>query len=163
MPRAADAAARSRTLDVLSLAPAVALLALALCGCTPVVARPASSTPGETVASAATDDVLARAFATRASGLEVQGRGTVTRLLGDDSDGARHQRFVIMLESGQTLLVAHNVDVAPRIPALQVGDVVSFKGEYEWNPQGGVIHWTHRDPAGSHEPGWVEYAGRLYR
>jgi hypothetical protein len=33
----------------------------------------------------------------------------------------------------------------------------------KWNPQGGVIHWTHHDPAGRHLSGWVKHNGRTYQ
>ncbi len=59
------------------------------------------------------------------------------------------KNFILKLNSGQTLLVAHNIDLAPRIPNLQVGDSVEFYGEYEWNKKGGVLHWTHKDPQNS--------------
>jgi hypothetical protein len=95
-------------------------------------------------------DAFASAFAEHRSGIEVTGQGTVTRILSDDRNGSPHQRFILTLPSGQTLLVAHNLDLAERIPSLQKGDRVRFKGEYEWNPQGGVIHWTHDDPRGRH-------------
>lgn len=70
---------------------------------------------------------------------------------------------VLALGSGQRLLMAHNIDLAPRIPGLRAGDRVAFFGEYEWNDQGGVIHWTHHDPAGRHVGGWLERAGRRYQ
>ena len=47
----------------------------------------------------------------------------------------------------------HNIEVAPRVASLELGDTVEFKGEYIWNEEGGLIHWTHRDPGGGHEPG----------
>lgn len=53
-----------------------------------------------------------------------------------------NQKFIVKLASGQTLLVAHNIDVAPRIQSLRAGDRVQFSGEYEWNDKGGVISIT---------------------
>jgi len=109
------------------------------------------------------DQVLRRAFEQRTSNLQVEGRGVVTRILSDDNDGSRHQRFILELGSGQTLLIAHNIDVAPRIPGLRKGDKVAFRGEYEWNPKGGVIHWTHHDPDGRRTSGWLKHKGKTYR
>jgi hypothetical protein len=107
-------------------------------------------------------DPVAEAYASQASGLQLSGQGTVSRLLDDDHDGSRHQRFILRLGSGQTLLVAHNIDLAPRIESLAAGDVVEFNGVYEWNDRGGVLHWTHHDPQGEHEPGWLRHRGRTY-
>ena len=94
---------------------------------------------------------------------QVRGSGVVIRLLPDDREGSQHQRFIISLASGQTLLVAHNIDLAPRINSLSLGDQVEFFGEYEWTEKGGVIHWTHHDPDGSHIDGWVKHEGKLYQ
>jgi len=107
--------------------------------------------------------VLTNAIRDHRSGVQVTGEGTVTRILSDDNDGSRHQRFILTLASGQTLLVAHNIDVAPRVPALQRGDYVTFNGVYEWNPRGGVIHWTHHDPDGQHPTGWLKHNGQTFR
>ena len=106
---------------------------------------------------------LQRVIATRRSSTQVQGSGTVTRVLSDDNDGSRHQRFILRLASGESLLIAHNIDLAPRVKGLSKGDTVSFNGEYEWNDRGGVIHWTHHDPRGSHVDGWVEHDGQRYQ
>ena len=110
----------------------------------------------------ATGSELRSVIAARRSDTQVQGSGTVTRVLSDDNDGSRHQRFILRLATGESLLVAHNIDLAPRVAGLKVGDTVSFNGEYEWNDRGGVIHWTHHDPRGSHVGGWVEHNGRRY-
>ena len=88
--------------------------------------------------------------------------GRVERLLSDDLEGSRHQRFILRLGSGQSLLISHNIDVAPRINALRVGDQVRFRGEYEWNQQGGLVHWTHDDTKDWHAAGWLEHNGIRY-
>jgi hypothetical protein len=106
---------------------------------------------------------LSTRFDERRSGVQTQGKGVVIKILPDDNQGSRHQRFIVKLRSGQTLLIAHNIDLAPRLSTLRKGDTVAFYGEYEWNPKGGVIHWTHHDPSGRHEPGWLKHNGRTYQ
>jgi len=115
--------------------------------------------------SSSDDAVLDRAFRNRTSNIQVNGSGKVIRILSDDRDGSKHQRFILKLNSGQTLLVAHNIDLAPRINSLRAGDTVDFCGEYEWNSKGGVIHWTHHDPPGGsiHVDGWLKHMGRTYK
>lgn len=110
-----------------------------------------------------TDTTLQEAFDRRQSNVQIRGQGVVTRVLKDDLDGSRHQRFILRLDSGQTLLVAHNIDLAPRVENLSSGDSVEFFGEYEWNSKGGVIHWTHHDPGGRHVAGWIKHQGRTYQ
>ena len=114
-------------------------------------------------ATARDPDTLAAAYAEQRSDVQVTGAGLVTRILGDDSLGDRHQRFILELPSGQTVLIAHNVDLAPRVEPLAAGDSVEFHGVYEWNDKGGVVHWTHHDPQGQHEPGWLKHRGRTYK
>jgi len=112
---------------------------------------------------AAGSDAIQAAFNDQQSGVQVQGEGVVSTVLADDNDGSRHQRFILKLRSGQTVLVAHNIDLAPRIAALASGDTVAFNGVYEWNAKGGVIHWTHHDPSGRHTAGWLRHAGKTYQ
>ena len=109
------------------------------------------------------DAALEHAYRNRLRNLQVSGRGTVIKLLADDNEGSRHQRFVLRLNSGRTLLISHNIDLAPRIDSLQPGDSVEFNGEYEWNAKGGLVHWTHRDPQGRHEAGWLRHQSRTYQ
>jgi hypothetical protein len=106
---------------------------------------------------------LDAAIARHLANQTVSGTGTVARVLPDDEDGSRHQRFILRLASGQTVLVAHNIDLASRIPDLAVGDRIAFSGEYVWNHKGGVLHWTHRDPNGRHAAGWLQRGERLYQ
>lgn len=106
---------------------------------------------------------IAEAYRSQRSDVQVRGAGTVKKVLRDDLDGSRHQRFLLRLENNQTLLVAHNIDLAPRIDGLRKGDQVEFYGEYEWNNQGGVLHWTHHDPGGRHPGGWLKHQGRTYQ
>lgn len=109
------------------------------------------------------DAVVTSAFANHTSNIQVQSSGQVVKILPDDNNGSRHQRFIIKLTSGQTLLIAHNIDLANEVSSIKVGDTVEFSGEYEWNPQGGVIHWTHRDPQGRHTAGWIKHNGQMYQ
>lgn len=109
------------------------------------------------------EQVLKSAFENQRSNVQVEGKGIVVKILADDFDGSKHQRFIVKLSSGQTLLIAHNIDIAPRINSLQKGDLIGFYGEYEWNSQGGIIHWTHRDPRGNHVGGWIEHQGKKYQ
>ncbi len=116
------------------------------------------------IAPAATGNgAIDEAYTQGRSDVQVNGRGTVFKLLADDNDGSRHQKFLVRLASGLTLLIAHNIDLAPRIDNLKVSDSIEFYGEYEWNEKGGVVHWTHRDPKGRHKSGWIKHKGRKYQ
>lgn len=85
----------------------------------------------------------------------------VKKLLRDDTRGLTHQKFLLELSNGTTVLVAHNTSMAPRVP-LNEGDVVTICGEYIWNRKGGLMHWTHKSDTPKHQGGWIDYAGRRY-
>ncbi len=107
-------------------------------------------------------NVVQAAWQQQRSGVWLNTAGRITRMLADDDHGSRHQRFILDVGSGHTVLVSHNIDLAERIPAA-VGDTVSLRGRYEWNERGGVIHWTHHDPGGQQRGGWIEFDGKNYR
>ncbi len=109
-----------------------------------------------------TDD-FARAFRERADGRVMRGSGEVERTLADDRDGSAHQRFIIRSDSGISVLISHNIDLAPRLDGLARGDRVEVYGEYVWNEKGGLMHWTHHDPDGNHPDGYIEWRGRRYQ
>jgi hypothetical protein len=121
------------------------------------------SLPGMSSWSNGSGSTIQTAYNNKQSDLQVRGEGVVTRVLPDDLKGSKHQKFLLKLSTGQTLLVAHNIDLAPRANDLKVGDTVEFYGEYEWNSKGGVIHWTHHDPNNHHLDGWLKYNGKIYQ
>lgn len=122
--------------------------------------RPATApAPGKQSAS----QVIETAYRNRQGDIQVEGQGTVLRILPDDVEGSRHQRIVLELDNGQSVLIAHNIDLAPRVAGLARGDNLVFYGEYEWNSKGGVVHWTHKDPNRRHADGWLKHRGKTYQ
>lgn len=117
------------------------------------------------VEEAAVDDQhkIMKAYQQQISNIQVQSKGEVKAILADDNDGSRHQKMILKLENGLTVLVAHNIDLAPRVEGLRKGEIVEFYGEYEYSPKGGVIHWTHHDPQAKHVDGWLKYQGKSYQ
>lgn len=102
------------------------------------------------------------AYNNKQSNLQVMDNGIVSKILADDNKGSRHQKFILKLNN-LSILIAHNIDLAARIETLQVGDRVAFNGEYEWNSKGGIVHWTHHDPAGRHVNGWLKHKGKTFQ
>ena len=161
--------ARGATVAVVVVVAALALLAVgsgwfapgppaAIATSSPaVVGSDATRSPGGT-----SQDPVRVLFEQRRSGVEVQGTGVVSRILPDDDDGSRHQKFILTTPSGVSILVAHNIDIAPRLDGLAKGDRVDFLGDYEWSDKGGTVHWTHRDPSGRHQAGWLRWNGRSF-
>ena len=109
------------------------------------------------------NDTISNAFKNNQSGIQVSGTGKVTRILSDDTAGSKHQRFILKLPSNQTILIAHNIDLAPRVESLKIGDTISFYGVYEWNSKGGTVHWTHHDPKRRHIGGWLKKGSQTYQ
>lgn len=85
----------------------------------------------------------------------------VKKLLPDDRQGSKHQKFLLALDNGSTILVAHNIDLAPYLP-IQPGTIINISGEYIWNRKGGLVHFTHRATRRGHMGGWVEVGGQRY-
>lgn len=104
---------------------------------------------------------IAQGYDKAADGSWIEDSGFVVRLLSDDDDDSRHQRFVVQLPGPRTLLVANNLDISSRVP-VGMGDRVRFRGLFEWNDRGGLVHWTHHDPRGELEGGWIRYRGEVY-
>src|SRR6185503_13228566 len=104
-------ASSAETLDmkrILIAAVVIGTLIGAGCGSTPW-------SSGDYGAAVGDDSQLGRAFKNRTSDVQVEGEGVVTRMLADDLSGSRHQRFIVSLASGQTVLIVHNIDIATRV------------------------------------------------
>ena len=89
-------------------------------------------------------------------------QGKVIKVLKDDLVGSHHQKFLTKIDDDFTLLISHNIDLAPRAPIAK-GKAVRVSGLYEWNNRGGVIHWTHHDPKGRKKGGWIKVNGKKYQ
>lgn len=112
--------------------------------------------------ASAGEQAIIDAFAKQQSNVIVQCDVEVVKLLRDDTEGSQHQKMLLrLLSQNHTILLAHNIDLAERVPAKR-GDTITVRGEYEYNDQGGVVHWTHHDPRGKHPPGWIEHQGKRY-
>ncbi|ALF60808.1 hypothetical protein AOC03_07760 [Psychrobacter urativorans] len=106
-----------------------------------------------------------QAFTAKQSKRQVKGCGIIIKALPDDNEGSRHQKILIELADvnpKQTLLLVHNIDLAPRVADVAKGTPLSFYGEYVYNEKGGLVHWTHHDPAARHQGGWIESGGVRY-
>lgn len=130
---------------------------------TPPAETEVPPSPAASEARRPSTGAIEAAYRAGSSGAVVRETGVVKRILPDDLEIPRHQRFIVRLGSGHTVLIAHNIDIAPRISNLAIGSEVAFQGVYEWNDQGGVVHWTHHDPDGSHPDGYLLYGGRYFQ
>ncbi len=103
---------------------------------------------------------LKTAIKLKQSGKMIMINAEVIKILPDDLKGDRHQKMI--LKTGEnTLLLAHNIDLAPRVP-VQRGESIQIYGQYEWNSQGGLVHWTHRSNS-NHPHGWIKYKNKTYQ
>lgn len=139
------------TLRVIGLTLAIVVA----CGPFPPLPLPSAATPDNRAAQ--------RAFEDHSDSVEITITGTVDRLLSDQNGpSGLHERFIVRLTNvGMTVLVEHNLSIAPRVP-VAAGETVVVHGEYIWNAQGGLVHFTHHDPDRSHEGGYILYGGKRY-
>ena len=72
-----------------------------------------------------------------------------------------HETFKVATPSG-SLEIVDNVSLAPKVPVLP-GDTIEVRGEYIPRSQHGpLVHWTHHDPTGRHEDGFIRFRGQVY-
>jgi len=119
-----------------------------------------------TTGNAADNAAVYNAWLQKRSYVEVTAAGSVARVLGTrPGPSGVHTQFLVHLGAGGnglTVRIADNVDMTGRLQ-IAPGDSVVVRGEYIYDPRGGLIHWTHRDPRGRHEAGYVAVNGRYYQ
>lgn len=119
------------------------------------------SIPGGTAGNALDYSQALDAQSRQAQSVPITITARVFRLLPDDRRGSPHERFLIKLPNESTILIAHNINLAPYVP-LGVGDLVTISGEFIWNAKGGVIHYTHRPTNVRHKGGYIDFNGKRY-
>jgi hypothetical protein len=101
------------------------------------------------------------------SGVEVTATGSVARMLGTRTGpSGTHEGFLLHLRGaagrGLTVRVEDNTDLTGPVP-LSEGESVEVRGEYVYDPRGGLIHYTHLDPRGRHAAGHILANGKVYQ
>jgi hypothetical protein len=102
------------------------------------------------------------AFRARQTGIMSEVTGTVVRIMMDDRDDLRNQKFLIRLPNDQSLLVVHDQKAGGRVP-VSVGDSVLVRGEYVWTETGGTLRNTQRDFSPRRLHGWIDHEGIRYQ
>lgn len=127
-------------------------------------AQPVNMEQAQPVTASASLDAgaITEAFGAQRNLPLVQGSGIVTKVLKDDNKGSQHQKFLLKVSEDITVLIAHNIELAPRVADVNEGDTMAFKGEYIYTPKGGTVHWTHKDPRGNHQGGWLRHNNKTY-
>ncbi len=106
-------------------------------------------------------DLVQRAWNEQQSNVLVELDARVIRIHPDIADFETFQAFSIELSNGQRVRVHHNIDVAPRVP-VSANAEIRLRGEYDWNPEGGLIHWTHAAVDSERKGGWIEVNGHRF-
>ncbi|MDT8409252.1 MAG: DUF3465 domain-containing protein [Wenzhouxiangellaceae bacterium] len=107
------------------------------------------------------NDRLLEAFKDLRTGFWVSGEAPVSQLLGDEQIGGAHQRFVVRPNEEIAVTIYHSLSESARVP-VERGDVVRFRGRYDWEARGGIVSLTHSDPDQPGGGGWIEHKGKRY-
>ncbi|WP_374078674.1 DUF3465 domain-containing protein [Bdellovibrio bacteriovorus] len=121
-----------------------------------------NSGASQAVDNSANDSDIVRAVNDQRRVNFVEGGGmVVTKVLPDDNNGLKHQKWVVRLSNGKTMQAVYNSDMCPRVP-VKVGDVIAMGGMFLWTNTGALLHWLHHDPRGNRPDGYVFVNGKYY-
>ncbi|VVS95152.1 protein of unknown function duf3465 [Desulfoluna spongiiphila] len=107
--------------------------------------------------ASSSDEALQRALDKKHSAIQVGGSGKVITILPHDTQGSRHQRVIVRLDSGQTPLMAHAL--------TRSGSATTSISSSNTSGTAKVALFTGRPmtPAGAMRWGWLNHGGNLYR
>lgn len=72
-----------------------------------------------------------------------------------------HEQFAVQTGSGRVDVI-DNVGIAPPVP-VQPGERIQVRGEMVHDAgKPPIVHWTHHDPGGRHQDGFIRLRGRVY-
>lgn len=108
------------------------------------------------------DGQIIQAQSQQARKVELTVTAPIKKLLREEDYREPHQRFLLILSNGTTVLVANDLKYGTFAP-VQEGNVVRIHGEYIWNEKGGVLHWTHKSDEPNHESGYIDFNGMRYQ
>jgi hypothetical protein len=87
---------------------------------------------------------------------------TVVKILPDDTQGRKHQKWIFALDNGRQVMAVYNSDFSDERIPVQVGQKMSLGGQFIWDRGGGLLHWLHADPKNRRPDGYVEIGGVVY-
>ncbi|WP_193755572.1 DUF3465 domain-containing protein [Psychromonas sp. psych-6C06] len=96
-------------------------------------------------------------------GVLVTSVGRITKILDNQQTPYVSQRILIRLSSGRKILIQHNLNEAPAVNNLAIGEMITFSGIYNWNSQGGMINATHQIADLPQRSGWLKYQDITYQ
>ena len=122
---------------------------------------------GENASDTAQNRLVYDAWRSQRSHVEVTASGSVARIFGIHvGPSGAHEGFLLHLAGaegrGLTVRVEDNVDLTGPLD-LAEGQSVEVRGEYIFDPRGGIVHYTHRDPRGRHAAGYVRVGDKFYQ
>ncbi len=110
------------------------------------------------------DLTVTEAFQQQLRKAEVRDGGTITQIVPVEpgvASGPAFQRCRVRSRDGQTeFLFQFNITGSETIP-LQVGRLIQFFGEYQYDARGGIVEAPFKGKSGRYQ-GWAVYENRRY-